>query len=225
MSETILVIAAHPDDEVLGCGGTLARHASAGDVVHTLFLADGETSREGSSVHSSETRLRNANAAAEILGICAPITLGLPDNRLDSVALLEVVKAVEQIMAHINPTIIYTHHGGDLNIDHRVAHQATMTAARPLPDSKVGAIYSFETPSSTEWSTAAIGPAFAPNHFVNINDWAARKKAALACYDAELHNFPHARSHVAIEALATWRGASVGLRAAEAFVVERTVKI
>jgi N-acetylglucosamine malate deacetylase 1 len=221
--KTIVVIAAHPDDEVLGCGGTLARHASDGDSVHILFLADGVSSRQSVSESASEVRMESACSAAEILGARRPSTLALPDNKLDSLPLLEIVQGVESFLADKQPTIVYTHHGGDLNIDHRIAHQATMTAARPQPDTKIKTILSFETPSSTEWATPAIGLPFRPNHFVDVSDYANCKLEALKQYDAEMRPFPHARSVEAVEALMRTRGTSVGLTCAEAFICERNV--
>jgi N-acetylglucosamine malate deacetylase 1 len=220
---SVAVIAAHPDDEVLGCGGTLARHASLGDIVHILFLADGVTSRGNADGSNSEVRLQSAKLAAEILGAQPPSTLALPDNKLDALPLLEIVQGVEAFMADKKPTIVYTHHGGDLNIDHRIAHQSTMTAARPQSGSSVRSIYSFETPSSTEWATPAIGHPFVPNHFVDIGDYLSVKHDALLQYDEEIRTFPHARSVEAVEALQKWRGASVGLHAAEAFICERVI--
>ena len=221
--DTVVVIAAHPDDEVLGCGGTIARHAAKGDSVHILFLADGVSSRQNTSEGASESRLEAACRAASILGAYPLSTLALPDNRLDSIVLLEIVQGVESFLAATKPTIIYTHHGGDLNVDHRIAHQATITAARPQPEYSVRAIYSFETPSSTEWATSAIGHSFVPNHFGDIGDYLSVKHEALVQYDAEMRAFPHARSFEAVEALQKWRGASVGLDAAEAFVCERVI--
>ena len=219
---TVLVITAHPDDEVLGCGGTLAKALAAGDAVHTLFLADGVSARpEGGARLAIEARQDAARAAAEALGIAPPRFLGLPDNRLDTLPLLDVVRAVEDVVAALVPAIVYTHHGGDLNVDHRVAHQATMTACRPLPGTPTGAIYAFEVASSTEWASSSLGPSFRPTRFVDIEAEWERKLNALACYQGEIHPFPHSRSPEALEALARWRGASVGVTAAEAFEVLR----
>jgi N-acetylglucosamine malate deacetylase 1 len=220
-TEIVAIIAAHPDDEVLGCGGTIARYSSQGDQVHTLFLADGVSSREKTSELASEVRLESANRAAEILCTHPPLTLALPDNKLDTVPLLEVVKGIEAFLSVVRPTVIFTHHGGDLNVDHRVAHQATLTAARPLPGNNIQEIYSFETVSSTEWSTPSIGHPFVPNHFVEVTEFIAQKEKALKQYEEEMRPYPHARSHGSIKAIMKWRGASVGVDAAEAFVCER----
>lgn len=221
---TILVVAAHPDDEVLGLGGTLARLADAGERIEVLILAEGATSRDGDAAAARREveALRDcARAAAAVIGTATPRFAGLPDNRLDSLALLDVVKHVEAVVAECRPATVYTHCGHDLNVDHRIAHQAVLTACRPLPGSSVTALYAFETPSSTEWSPPASAPAFAPVRFVDIGATLARKLAALRCYAGEMRPFPHARSVEAVEALARWRGASAGFVAAEAFEILR----
>ena len=130
----VLVVAAHPDDEVLGCGGTLARHAAEHDEVNVLFLADGETSRDGAGEADVKRRKASAMEACGILGTRSPTFLDLPDNQLDTVPFLEIVKKIEAVITSVRPEIGYTHHGGDLNIDHRIAQNAFLTAARPLPD-------------------------------------------------------------------------------------------
>jgi LmbE family N-acetylglucosaminyl deacetylase len=218
----ILVVAAHPDDEALGCGGTLARHTAEGDRVEAVFLTDGVSARAGGRNEADRTtRQQAANAAAEVLGIRRLHLLGFPDNRLDSVPLLDVVQRLEAIVFAVKPDVVYTHHGCDLNADHRVAHQAVVTACRPLPGTTLSAIYGFETLSSTEWSTPAIGAAFLPERFVNIAPWLTAKLQALECYRDELREYPHPRSRTTVEALARLRGSTVGLEAAEAFAVVR----
>lgn len=214
-----MVIAAHPDDEALGCSGTLTRHTQAGDRVYILFLADGETARF--EVANIDKRSAAADAAAEIMGAEPPVFLGLPDNRLDSLPLLDVVQLLEAHIQNINPEIIYTHHGGDLNVDHRVTHQAVLTACRPMPGRNVTAIYGFETLSSTEWASPETSPGFKPVRFVDISKHLNNKIAALKCYDDEMRPFPHSRSYEAAEHQARLRGASIGVDAAEAFSVVR----
>jgi LmbE family N-acetylglucosaminyl deacetylase len=226
MSNRILVVAAHPDDEVLGCGATLARHCSEGREVHVLILCEGVTSRD--ETRDAETRRTeiaalktSAELAAKALGTQPPLLAGLPDNRLDSIPLIDVIKQVERVVRDIRPAIVYTHHGGDLNVDHRIAHQAVMTACRPVPKSFVAEIYAFETASSTEWSDSAIGAPFIPSRFVDVGEWMEKKILALGAYGSEMRPFPHARSLAAIQALARWRGSTVGVEAAEAFVTIR----
>ena len=212
----VLVVAAHPDDEALGCGGTIAKHAD----VTVLTLTDGVGSRDGKS--SVAGRVYAHDQAARFLGFKS-IRADLPDNQLDAAPLLKVVRLVESVVEEIKPDIIYTHHGGDLNIDHRITHQAVMTACRPMPGSSVKAIYAFEVPSSTEWASESER-AFRPNHFVDICATMDRKIEALKAYEEEMRPFPHARSIEAVKALATWRGASVGLKAAEAFMTLRRIE-
>jgi LmbE family N-acetylglucosaminyl deacetylase len=222
MTERVLIVAAHPDDEVLGVGGAAARHAAAGDVVSALIVAEGATSRDVRAAGDLEALRDAAHRAAEALGCRGPRFGGLPDNKLDSVPLLDVVKLIEGAVAELDPTIIYTHHQGDLNIDHEVVARAVATACRPLPDSRVKAIFAFETPSSTEWHDSG-GLPFRPCHFVDISAFMDAKMAALTHYRREMRPFPHARSVDSVKALAAWRGASVGIAAAEAFSVVRQV--
>ena len=223
---SILVVAAHPDDEVLGCGGVLARHAAEGDTVHILIVAEGATSRDARrDPHGREPELAALGAAASraaaAIGAEEPRMLGLPDNRLDTLPLLDVIKPIEIVVEAVAPEIVYTHHAGDLNVDHRIVHQATVTACRAVPGSPVRAIYAFETVSSTEWQTA--GESFRPQRWVDIGPFLDRKLRALNAYQAEMRPFPHARSHEAVEALTRVRGAAVGLRAAECFMIVREV--
>jgi LmbE family N-acetylglucosaminyl deacetylase len=222
-AKNILVVAAHPDDEVLGCGGTIAGHADAGDVVRVLFLADGVGAR-GEAGEAQAGREKAAHSAAAVLGVKRVDFLGLPDNRLDRLDLLDIVQPVERVVREFRPSVVYTHHGGDLNVDHRIAHQAVLTACRPLPGGPVLCILCFETVSSTEWGGATIGLPFHPNWFVNIEGQLARKMAALREYGEEMRPFPHARSIEAVEALALLRGCSCGLPAAESFILHREIK-
>jgi LmbE family N-acetylglucosaminyl deacetylase len=227
MAKKVLVVASHPDDEILGVGGTLARHADAGDIVDILIMAEGATSRDKTRDPSSRrdemAGLRAAaGEAAQILGLRPPQFAGLPDNRMDGLELLDVVKLVEAVVSEVKPDIVYTHHAYDLNIDHRVTHEAVLTACRPLPGSRVAELYAYETVSSTEWGV--VGNAFVPNHFVDITAQLARKVKALEAYASEMRPAPHARSIAAVQALAQWRGSSVGLAAAEAFSVIRQIR-
>jgi LmbE family N-acetylglucosaminyl deacetylase len=223
---TVLVVAAHADDEALGCGGTIARLARAGSAVHVAFLADGVSSRPDEPARQAEA-LRSRRAAAEkacgILGV-ADMTYGVfPDNRMDSVPLLSVVQAIELLLARLRPETVITHHAGDLNVDHRRVHEAVAVACRPLPGASVRTLLAFEVASSTEWQPAGSGPAFAPNWFSDITATLDVKLAALDAYGAELRPWPHARSRAAVEHLARWRGATVGVAAAEAFMLGRHV--
>jgi len=222
MTRTVLVVAAHTDDEALGCGGTIAKHVVQGDTVYAVFLADGVTSR----TDASELELTERNSAAQkahrILGIKQSFMLGFPDNRMDTVPLLDIVQKLEQVIDDVQPQIVYTHHNGDLNIDHRISHQATLTACRPVPGSPVREIYTFEVLSSTEWNASSVDP-FLPNVFVDISAQLETKMQALAEYELEMRDPPHSRSIVNATRLAELRGSSVGLGAAEAMMAVRVI--
>jgi LmbE family N-acetylglucosaminyl deacetylase len=217
----ILAAVAHPDDEVLGAGGALARHANDGEEVHVLFLTDGVGAR-GSDKPAADQRAAAARNACTILGTQPPRFLGFVDNRLDEVPLLDVTQAIEAVIAELRPHTIYTHHSGDLNIDHVVCQRAVLTACRPMPGALVRRIFSFEVPSSTEWNVPG-GMKFVPRRFMDIASTLATKRRALEAYAEEMRPFPHSRSYEAVEALARWRGATVGLEAAEGFDVIREI--
>ncbi|WP_076383378.1 PIG-L deacetylase family protein [Pseudomonas sp. A214] len=223
MNKRILVVAAHTDDEALGCGGTIARHVAEGDTVHAVFLADGVSSRSDLGTDELKTREAAAEIAHARLGISGVTYLGLPDNRLDSMGLLDIVQPLECVIRNVAPEIVYTHHSGDLNIDHRITHQAVMTACRPMPGSSVREIYTFEVMSSTEWASPDNTP-FLPSCFVDISDYLATKLEALEAYELEMRAAPHSRSMEHLEYLARHRGQSMGVAAAEAFMVMRLLK-
>lgn len=223
MNKNVLIVAAHTDDEALGCAGTIARHVAEGDNVYAIFLADGVSSREDSNNSSHEYRESAAEKARKILGISENYYLGLPDNRLDSIPMLEIVKTLEPIVKDISPQIIYTHHHGDLNIDHRIAHQSILTACRPMPASSCQEIYAFEVVSSTDWANPGLNP-FLPNHYVDITNYLEIKNQALLAYEIEMRNAPHTRSINHVNHLAFHRGHTVGVHAAEAFLTIRTIR-
>jgi LmbE family N-acetylglucosaminyl deacetylase len=218
----VVAVLAHPDDEVLGAGGTLARHAAAGDEVHLVFIADGVGARGGDQV-AVDKRAAAARRAAAILGAREPLLLGFPDNAIDTVGLLKLVKSIEMVISNLKPQTIYTHHSGDLNIDHVLCHRAVMTACRPLPGSTVRRIFAMEVASSTEWAPE-LNSTFVPSRFVDVSATREAKRRALEVYDNEMRPFPHPRSYEAVEALSRWRGASVGLQWAEAFAVLRDIE-
>jgi N-acetylglucosamine malate deacetylase 1 len=227
MKKRILAVAAHPDDEVLGCGATLARLAREGHECRILILAEGATSRGDRAAGDWSAELaalrRAAEAAAAIMGAAGVDFAGFPDNRMDSVPLLDVVKAVEARIADFRPDTVFTHHAGDLNIDHVITSRAVETATRPKGMGAPSALYACETLSATEWSFARRGDVFIPNHFVGVADTLALKVEAMRAYAAEMAPFPHPRSPEAIEALARFRGAQSGLGAAEAFALVRSL--
>ena len=225
----LLVVAAHPDDEILGCGGTMARLAREGHAIHIAILAEGITSRYGQRERADQSLVEALHEqglrAAKLIGARAMVIKDLPDNRLDTVPLLNVVKLVEELIRDFSPEAIYTHHGGDLNVDHAVVHRAVLTATRPMQDQGVREIYAFEVASSTDWAFQRFAPAFRPNVFVNITETLATKVEAMSCYESETREFPHPRSREAIEATARRWGAVVGCGAAEAFELVRAVRL
>lgn len=215
---TVLCVAAHPDDEILGCGGTLAKHVIAGDAVHIVFMADGETSRQGAAIADIVRRQQQSIAAARELGIDEKrlTHIGYQDQRMDKAAFLDIVQALEQATALIKPEIIYTHYAHDLNEDHRITCRAVQTAFRPHHLCSVKALYSFETPSSTEWAFGDYP--FSPNWFEDISGVPIdRKFHALNAYRSEMRAWPHPRSALGVQTLASLRGSRVGFQAAEAF--------
>lgn len=218
---TVLVIAAHPDDEVLGCGATMAWHADRGDPVHVVFIADGETSRRDGAQHQVSARGASAAEAARVLGAHPPRSLGFPDQRLDAIALLDIVQAIEPIVNEIRPDIVYTHFLDDLNTDHAIVARSAMTACRPQPGGSVRALYAFEVLSATNW----LDPTrqFFPQRTIDVSAYWARKQAALRAYEREMRPSPHARSHDVVDALGTYRGGLVGVAKGEAFVVLREI--
>lgn len=232
--QRVLVVAAHPDDEMLGCGGTLARLCAAGSHVSILLLGEGPTAREGSpTAHpaasadpagaarsEAEASARNAAATLEI----ADVRLAaLPDNRFDAVPLLDIVQLVEAVKRDARPDLILTHHAGDLNMDHAITHRAVMTAFRPLPGEPKTVILGFEVPSSTEYTSPSLAAPFQPVVYVDISDYLDAKQRALAAYASEMRPWPHPRSHEGVEHLARLRGCQCGLTAAEAFALCRGV--
>jgi N-acetylglucosamine malate deacetylase 1 len=226
MSQSILVLAAHPDDEVLGCGGTIAKLADQGATIHVAFLADGVLARADTQLARNDelgARRAAADKACAILGVKSLSFGDFPDNRMDTLSLLDIVKVVETLIVENQPDTVLTHHAGDLNIDHRRVHEAAVTACRPQRGHPVKTLLCFEVPSSTEWQLPGSAPAFVPNWFVNISDTLDRKLAALDAYAAELREWPHPRSRQGVEHLARWRGATVGAEAAEAFILGRQI--
>lgn len=219
---SVLVLAAHPDDEALGCGAAIARHAARGERVRIVFVSDGETSRGDVAQGAVAARQEMACAAASVLGAEPPVFLGFPDNQLDTIPLLEIVQAVERAVGSSPPRRVYTHHAGDLNVDHGIVARACLTVFRPQPGTGVRDILGFEVLSSTGWN--APEAVFAPNVYLDAVGFEDCKAAALACYGAELRAFPHARSQETMRHLLAFRGATVGLAAAEAFTLLRRVE-
>lgn len=221
-SERLLLVVAHPDDEVLMAGGTMAIARSRGAEVAVLFMADGCTSRDAVPNIAVEAKRRAAKRANAALGVKAAYFEKFPDNRMDDSTRLEVAKAIEYYIDMAKPTIVITHHGSDVNIDHRVVNDAVIIACRPQPGCTVKRLLFGEVPSSTEYQ-APGRVAFQPTYFVDVTRAMPKKMKALGHYAGEMRPWPHARSMRGVEALARWRGASVGVQAAEAFVLAREI--
>ena len=213
----VMLLAAHSDDDVLGCGGTLAKHSNFGDLIKIVYMTNGVGARTNSRKAIARRQVSTRNACAKI-GVSEFKFLDYPDNKMDSVPLLEVVKSVESEIKSFCPDIVYTHHSSDLNVDHKTVYQATITAVRPLPEQMVSEIRTYEVPSSTEWSFDSAAT-FKPNLFVDIADYLRCKIEAFEEYSDELRDPPHPRSIENIEALARVRGAQIGYKFAEAFEI------
>ena len=219
-----LVVAAHPDDEILGCGGTVARLTSNGARVTTLILATGALSRTDADV-GDVARLRDdARKAATVLGGMDVRFGDFPDNAMDTVPLLHVTQQIEHIVRDTRPELVLTHASVDLNIDHRVARSAVLTACRPLAGTSVRTILAFETLSSSEWADPA-GTPFNPTVHVDISAHLERKIEALRHYETEMRPSPHPRSYEQVRELAHVRGRNAGLEAAEGFELVRALEV
>lgn len=224
-TKRILIVAAHPDDEILGCGGTINKLADQGHELFTLILGEGITARDLARNPTKrkkelETLKKQVQKANKLIGVTEVFTFDLPDNRFDSVTLLDVVKIVEEVKERVSPEVVFTHYGEDLNIDHRVTFKAVLTAFRPVHGSSVKEIYSFEVPSSTEWN---YPQSFSPNFFVDISKNVKKKQEALKIYENELRDYPHPRSAESIKDRSKYWGSTSGLKYAEAFEVVRIV--
>lgn len=218
MSKRVLVIAAHPDDETYGMGGTIARHVRLGDRVTVLIMTDGVTARHTVTA-PQEAAARKACAA---LGVEDVRFARLPDQGLDGMALLELIRPITAAVRELGAQVVYTHHRGDANQDHRAIFAATLVAIRPFGACPVEEAYSYEVASSTEWGAPFAEAAFLPTRFVAIESTLEAKLQAVAAYtetyESEVKPFPHPRSPEAVRIYAQQRGVSVGFAAAEAFV-------
>lgn len=219
---TVVVVAAHPDDEVLGSGGTLARHVAQGDEVHAVVLSDGATSRYPSEM--TGVLAESAHKAAAVLGLASVRVGELPDQRLDTVPLIEVTNQVEAMLDELRPEFVYTHFPGDANVDHGLTARATWTACRPYVVPRLRRFAVFETPSSTEWAWPLDDGTFRPALFVDVSGTLNDKLAAMECYQSELRDYPHPRSLRALTERAAFWGSKVGCAAAEPFQVLREVE-
>jgi len=223
----ILIVAAHPDDEVLGCGGTIARLSNEGHDVFIAILGEGIASRHDNKKDidaKSIKKLHNQSKnVSEKLGAKKLFMYSLPDNQFDTVPFLEIVKIIEKLIDETNPSTIYTHFSGDLNIDHQITNRAVITASRPIEETLIKEIFTFEVPSSTDWSFGQTNKYFNPSRYIDIFETLDVMLDSMSLYENEIKPFPHPRSIKALKALAQYRGSIVGLKAAECFEVVRQI--
>lgn len=233
----ILVIAAHPDDDIMGMGGMMLKHSEKGDQIRVIYMATGITARRSSGYKNASTYDINkkeankmkkeikiiqhdAQRACNILKVNDIEFYNFPDNEMDSIPLLKIVKVIENEINKFKPDRIYTNHYGDLNVDHRIIFNATLTACRPISNS-LKDIICFEVPSSTEWNYPL---SFKPNYFVNIDNQLARKIKSMQEYKNEIRKFPHPRSAENLTNIAKRWGSVSGQYSAEAFEIIRSIE-
>lgn len=224
----ILVVAAHPDDEILGCGGTIAKYLKEGTKVKTVILTKGISSRYDkvtNKVKKLQSKLQKSSLLANrAIGVRDISFFDLPDNQFDSKSLLSLVKILEKIIKEFKPNKIFTHFINDLNIDHQYTSKAVITAARPEYHNSVAEIIFFEINSSTDYQINTNGMQFQPNFFVNISKTLKNKKKALTFYRTEMKKYPHSRSIKAVINKNISIGNSFGFNACEAFQIARKIE-
>ncbi len=218
----VLVIVAHSDDETIGCGGYIKKLSISNYEVKAISFTDGISSR-GRSILKKKERIKKSIKASKILGFQWLKRFNFPDNALDSIPLIKIIKKIENIKKKFNPELLITHNFSDLNIDHRIIAEAALTAFRPEPNSKLKKFITFEVPSSTDFRNLKKKN-FHPNLYIDINHTINFKLKALSCYESEIKKYPHSRSKKAIENLAKIRGNQVGLKFAESFEIIRHVE-
>lgn len=215
----VLVIATHPDDEVLGCGGVMARHSAEGERVHVLVVTRGIP--ELFPPEQVEETRGELQAAHEVLGVAGVTFLDFPAPKLDVVPGHELADAIRKVIHSVEASVIYMPHRGDIHADHRAVYWATLVAARPLTGCPIRRLLCYETLSETEWASPSGTDAFVPTVFADISDYLEQKLHAMSLYASQLKEAPHPRSVQALEALARLRGSTVNLMAAEAFMLVR----
>ncbi len=218
----VLIIAPHADDEVLGCGGTIARYVDNGDDVHVLVTTMGDPQMYPREVQ--EKLHQELGAAHDVLGVSSVQFLEFFAPKLDTIPGYKLAGAIDGVIRSLQPNIIYLPHRGDLHSDHQAVYQATLVASRPINSCSVREIFCYETLSETEWAAPFGDQTFIPTVFVNITDYLERKLKAMSCYQSQLKQAPHPRSLEALTALAKLRGATANLLAAEAFMLVRKIR-
>ena len=226
--ERVLVIAAHPDDEVLGMGGTIAKYAARGDEVAVLIVTDGSTSQYRNDPKLKEilrAKKEETTNCASILGIKHVFYGELPDMKLDVTPHIEINRVIENAIADFQPTMVFTHFSGDVNKDHRRVYESTLVACRPISEQCVKRLFLYSVPSSTEWNAQTATNVFLPNWYEDITgDYAEKKYKAMECYRTEIREYPHPRSIQYLRTADAAEGNRVGLLAAESFILLRSIE-
>ena len=224
----IFVVAAHPDDEVLGCGGTILKHKKNGDKIFVLFVSEGVSARyknknDPKCLKEIKERQAMAIKASKIAKFEIVDFMNLKNLELGSYPHTYISNKIIECFKKYKPDVVYTHYEYDLNIDHYHTFFSTFVACRPNNDYNIKKLLSFEVPSSTDWAIKDKNKIFCPNYFVDIKPFMKSKKKLLSCYKNEIKKTPHSRSLKNIESLSNYRGGIVGLENAEAFVVNKIV--
>ncbi|RDU22107.1 PIG-L deacetylase family protein [Anaerosacchariphilus polymeriproducens] len=220
----ILVIAAHPDDEIYGMGGTIAKLADQGHKVYTLIVTEGCSMQYPGETEKIAMKKEEAIKANELLGVKKVIFGELPDMKLDSIPHVQINGVIENAVRELQPDIVYTHHFGDVNKDHKMVYESTLVAVRPLHTQCVKEVYCYQVPSSSEWAGPFQAEVFLPNVFESIEKYSHLKEEAILAYNTEIREFPHPRSLKYVNLWDSMHGARVGLPAAEAFQMVRSIK-
>lgn len=219
----ILVIAAHPDDEVYGMGGTIAKLSSRGNEVYTLIVTEGCSAQYKGNKKIIEEKKNEAKKANKILGVKEVLFGNLPDMQLDTLPHLEINRIIEGAIDKIKPDVVYTHHRGDVNKDHRMVYESTLVATRPTHFQCVKKLLSYQVPSSTEWGAPVVGEIFIPNIFEVIDKYFNFKRQAIEAYQTEIREYPHPRSLKYVGVLDEMTGLKIGTGKTEAFQVIRKI--
>lgn len=217
----ILVIAPHPDDEILGVGGTIAKHTSFGHNVYICIATKGTPPMF--SKESVEKVKNEAINAHKVLGVKDTYFLDFPAVKLEECPKYELNASISRIIAQVKPEVVYLPHRGDIHLDHKIVFDSSMVALRPLGNEKAKEIYCYETLSETEWDAPNITNAFIPNTWIDISDFIDIKKKAISMFESQIKSYPHPRSIKAIEALSEYRGSNMGIKNAEAFMLIRKI--
>lgn len=220
----VLVIVAHPDDEVLGMGGTIAKLVKAGSIVDVMIVTDGSSAQYRDSDHLAEiieAKKKETRNCADVLGVRDIYYGELPDMKLDATPHIRINQVIEDVIDRVQPDAVFTHFWGDVNCDHQNVYKSTLVAVRPVMGQVVKELYCYRVPSSTEWTPNKADTMFMPNYFVDIEKYAEQKYKAFACYSTELREYPHPRSVQYLRENDKVVGLRVGLLAAEEFVLLR----